>query len=150
MPFCQLTLKAERPKSGLYPEEITTYGDHIRARRLDAGLSQKQAAEAIGVDETSVFNWEGNKVHPAVRLIPRIIQFLGYCPFTPDLPAPEWLKLIRRSLGYTQEMMAMAVKIDESTWKRWEAGQKQPAPKYVGRIKDFLDRALWGGRRTDM
>jgi DNA-binding XRE family transcriptional regulator len=43
-------------------------------------MTQKQAAGEIGVDETSAFDWESDGVKPAVRLIPGIIRFLGYCP----------------------------------------------------------------------
>ena len=139
MPFCHLELKAERPKPESYPDELITYVNHIRARRLDAGLFQRQAAEVIGVDETSVFNWENNTIQPASRLIPNIIRFLGYCPYTPGLPFTGRLKLVRQSLGYSQERMAEKLGIDEGTWRRWEAGMRQPAPKYVGRITAFLD-----------
>ncbi|MDQ3802270.1 MAG: recombinase family protein [Acidobacteriota bacterium] len=74
LPFCHLALLAKKPRNGLYPATLSTYGDRLRARRLDLGLTQKQAAEKLGVDETSVFNWESNRVEPAVRLIPRIIR----------------------------------------------------------------------------
>jgi len=37
-------------------------------------------AEEIGVDECSIYNWESNRVAPSLRLIPRIIEFLGYVP----------------------------------------------------------------------
>ena len=139
MPFCHLELKAERPEPEPYPDELVTYGDHLRARRLDAGLSQKQAAGEIGVDETSVYNWEGNRVEPAVRLIPRIIQFLGYCPYTPAPPTTGWLKLIRQSLGYSQGRMAEALGIGEGTWRRWEADNRLPSSKYLGRIRVYLE-----------
>ena len=43
-------------------------------------MLQRQAADIIGVDETTIYNWENNRVEPAVRLIPRIIRFLGYSP----------------------------------------------------------------------
>ncbi|MDQ3816399.1 MAG: helix-turn-helix domain-containing protein [Acidobacteriota bacterium] len=101
LPFCHLTLKADRPKSAIYPDKLLTYGDHIRARRLNIGLSQREAAETIGVDETSVYNWESNRVEPSVRLIPNIIRFLAYCPYTPGLPLTGWLRLIRLTLGFS-------------------------------------------------
>jgi DNA-binding XRE family transcriptional regulator len=47
---------------------------------LDLGLLQKEVAAQIGVDEATIYNWEANRNQPAVRLIPRIIQFLGYGP----------------------------------------------------------------------
>ena len=139
MPFCHLHLKAQKPKNLAYPSALHTLGDHFRAKRLDLGLLQKQVAEKVGVDETSVYNWENNRVEPAVRFIPRIIGFLGYCPYMPELPVSEWLRLVRQSLGLSQEKLADALRIDEGTWKRWEIGQRQPAFAYLGRIKTFLD-----------
>lgn len=139
MPFCHVRLSAKRPKYAAYPAVLETYGDHIRVRRVGLGLSQKRAAERIGVDETSVFNWESNRVKPAVRLIPNIIRFLGYCPYTPGMPLKGWLKLVRQNLGYSQEGVAWALGIDAGTWRRWEAGLRQPASTYMERIKDFFE-----------
>lgn len=96
-------------------------------------------ADEIGVDEASVFNWESNRVEPAVRIIPGIIRFLGYCPYTPGLPLTGWLKLVRQNLGYSQEGVAWALGIDPGTWRRWEVGQRHPAPEDLIRIKSFLD-----------
>jgi len=73
-------LSAKKPKSEAYPAVLRTYGDHIRAKRLDLGLLQMHVAEEIGVDECSIYNWESNRVAPSLRLIPRIIEFLGYVP----------------------------------------------------------------------
>jgi transcriptional regulator with XRE-family HTH domain len=103
------------------------------------GLTQKQVAEQIGVDETSVYNWESNRIEPAVRFIPRIHRSLRYCPYTPGLLVSGWLKLIRQGLGYSQERMAGALGIDEGTWQRWEAGQRQPSSKYRRQIAAFLE-----------
>jgi DNA-binding XRE family transcriptional regulator len=139
LPFCHLELKAERPKSALYPEDLITYGDHIRARRLDASMTQKQAAGEIGVDETSVFNWESNRVQPAVRLFPGIIRFLGYCLYIPAPPTSEWLKLIHQSMGFSQEIMAKKIGVDESTWRAWEAGRRKPSDKNRAFIVEFLN-----------
>jgi uncharacterized membrane protein len=77
LPFCHVRLSARKPKPEAYPAALLTYGDHLRAKRLDLGLLQKQAAERIGVDETSVYNWESNRVQPAVRFIAGIIRFLS-------------------------------------------------------------------------
>jgi hypothetical protein len=55
----------------------------------------------LGVDKTSVFNWEAN-TSPEIRYMPAIIDFLGYDP----LPAAKgWgERLVRRrtTLGMTQ------------------------------------------------
>ncbi|MBU1734284.1 MAG: helix-turn-helix domain-containing protein [Verrucomicrobia bacterium] len=41
-----------------YPENPTTFGEHLRKARIDAGLLIKDLAAKIGVTEDSVINWE--------------------------------------------------------------------------------------------
>jgi DNA-binding XRE family transcriptional regulator len=60
---------------------LETIGDHIRKRRIDLMLTQKEVAEALGVDKTTVQFWENNRVKPSLAQIPKIIEFLGYDPF---------------------------------------------------------------------
>ncbi len=43
-------------------------------------MLQKDVAEQLGVDKTSVFNWEANTATPEIRYMPAIIDFLGYNP----------------------------------------------------------------------
>lgn len=117
-------------------------GDHLRAKRLDLGIFQKQVADQIGVDETSIYNWESNRVEPAVRLIPRIHLFLRYCPYIPGLSFSCKLKVWREGLGLSQEGMAKALGVDETTWRRWEAGRRLPAFTHMERVRGFLE-GIW-------
>ena len=64
----------------MYPKQLKTLGDHIRAKRLDLGLIQKNVAGIIGVTTDTITNWEKNRNEPMYRHNPRIIEFLGYCP----------------------------------------------------------------------
>jgi len=41
-----------------YPEFPITVGEHIRKKRMDLGLLQKEVSEIIGVTESSIWNWE--------------------------------------------------------------------------------------------
>ena len=79
LPFCKLTLKGA--KSTPYPKELRTVGDHLRKRRLDLGLSQKDVALQLEVDKGKIWRWENNKTSPAMRDLSRIIVFLGYDPY---------------------------------------------------------------------
>jgi hypothetical protein len=47
-------LKVEKPKSPS-TKNLQTLGDHIRKKRLDLGLFQKEVASRIGVDAESVY-----------------------------------------------------------------------------------------------
>ena len=74
-------LTASRPLPTSYPQALKTIGDHIRKKRLDLGLLQKEVAQHVGVDTNSVTNWEKGHTSPRLHIIPRIMEFLGYVPF---------------------------------------------------------------------
>jgi len=75
-----LTLKAPKPLPLAYPESPKTVGDHIRKKRMDLKLFQRDIAKIIGVDECTIHNWEMSHSLPQERLIPKIIEFVGYDP----------------------------------------------------------------------
>ena len=82
LPFCHVSLTASRPPRPAYPKELRTLGDHLRKKRLDLGLFQKDVAQQLGVDTASVTNWEKGHTSPRLPLIPRVTEFLGYVPFS--------------------------------------------------------------------
>jgi transcriptional regulator with XRE-family HTH domain len=57
---------------------LKTLGDHLRKRRLDLGLLQREVAQKLQVNQMTICNWEINRTSPQLRFIPRIITFLGY------------------------------------------------------------------------
>lgn len=142
MPFCHLAFKAEKPLSGAYPKKLRTLGDHIRKRRLDLALFQKDVARRLGSNETSIWNWERNRSSPALRFIPRIIEFLGY---TPDGTEPETLgqRIVawRRLRGITQKELARRLRVDPSTIGSWERGEQRPST----RLAEMLYQGLGTG-----
>jgi transcriptional regulator with XRE-family HTH domain len=73
-----------KPVALTYPDTLETIGDHIKIRRLDLGLLQKDVARQLGVTTCTVTNWEKNYSSPKLHLIPRVIAFLGYEPVSDD------------------------------------------------------------------
>jgi len=138
LPFCHFEFRAAKPKSGHYPKQINSLGDHIRARRLDLKLLQKRVADQIGVHEQTITGWERNATIPEVRYIPAIIQFLGYNPLPAASSLPERLATARRALGLSQRKMAEKLGIDPATLMGWEAGRHQP----TGKSLDVIGRVL--------
>jgi transcriptional regulator with XRE-family HTH domain len=122
LPFCSVTLSAKRPPSRAYPVSLTTLGDHIRKRRLDLKLLQKEVAGRLGVDTTTVTNWEKNRCQPKLYLIPKIIRLLGYDPFASIATATpgQRIKAFRRLHGLSQKKLAKQLGIDPTTLARWE------------------------------
>ena len=76
MPFCHVTLRGQKPLPPAYPRELRTIGDQLRKRRLDLGLRQKDVARLLGVDETTVYNWEGHRTSPLGRVRLEMLGFL--------------------------------------------------------------------------
>lgn len=88
------------------PVEPKSIGDHIRVQRLALKMRQKDVASRIGVDETSIFNWESNRATPDFRHLPSIIAFLGYNPVPEPTEEAERREWKRRSMGLSQKEAA--------------------------------------------
>lgn len=125
LPFCQIVLKAQKPLNPAYPKSLNTIGNHIKKRRLDLKLTQKQVSQKIGVSETSLMTWERNQHTPCLRFIPQIIQFLGYLP-TNYNKKPKTIKEkilhYRHIAGLNQKQLANLLTIDPETLSNWERG----------------------------
>lgn len=101
----------------------------MRKRRLDLGLLQREAAARIGVDETTIYNWETHHSSPQIRHLPRIIAFLGYNPLPVPQTLPGKLRGTRQALGLSQKDMARRIGVDAATLARWESGKNRPSRK---------------------
>jgi transcriptional regulator with XRE-family HTH domain len=117
---------------------LATIGDHLRKRRLDLGLLQREAAERIGVDHCTITNWELNRTKPALRFLTRILRFLDYIPFAQGRSLPERLRVSRRTLGLSQRELARRLDVDESTLARWERGTRRPSEALLDRLRTVL------------
>lgn len=82
-PCIPIRLVAKRPPPPGYPKELKTMGNHLLKKRLDLGLSQKEAATRLYVSVGTLYNWEKSLTSPQQRLIPRLRDFLGYCLLLP-------------------------------------------------------------------
>ena len=97
-----------------------TLGDHIRAKRLDLGLLQKDVAGIIGVTTDTITNWEKGRNQPMYWHYPKITVFLGYCPMERLSSIGELLKRNRFYQGLSQTEMVHRLGIDTSTLSRRE------------------------------
>ena len=49
----------------------------LASARVNAGLSQKEAAEALGVSNKTLCCWENYVSYPGVNMIPKICELYG-------------------------------------------------------------------------
>jgi transcriptional regulator with XRE-family HTH domain len=127
-----------KPARRDYPKSLKTIGDHIRKRRLDLGLLQREVAARIGVDQTTIYNWEGNATTPILRYYKPIEQFLGYNPFPRGRTLAERLVQHRKACGLSQRLFAKQLGIDSGTLGKWERGERHPTGRFLALIESFL------------
>ena len=141
MPFCHVTLRGQKPPPPSYPKYLVTLGDHLRNRRLDLGLRQFDVARKPGANKDTVHNWESGHTSPALRYIPKIIEFLGHVTENEprgSLHLPDRLKAYRWVRGVSQKDLALILGVDESTVWHWEQGGTRPSEENTARIEALL------------
>jgi DNA-binding transcriptional regulator YiaG len=84
-PFCQITLKAEKPlkdqySKAFYRQQMSVIGTAIKQERLKLGISQAALAKRLNVRVENIQNWEHSRTIPTICYLPRIIEFLGHDP----------------------------------------------------------------------
>jgi len=115
-------------------------GDHLRKKRLDLNLLQKDIAKKIGVDKASIYNWENNRISPSFYFIPKIIKFLGYIPYdTKAKTLGEKIKTYRLVLGFSQKKLANLLGIDVSTIGHWEREKNRPQKRHLKKLTTFFN-----------
>jgi len=140
LPFCHISLKGQKPLSRAYPQELKTLGDHLRKRRLDLKLLQKEVVLILGVEEATIWNWENSYSFPQLRYIPGIVKFLGHVPFE-SVPKTLGERIVRyrRLYGMTQKGLAHRLGMDPSTLGRWEKNKGRPTKMHIERLITFLN-----------
>ncbi|MBI5769779.1 MAG: XRE family transcriptional regulator [Verrucomicrobia bacterium] len=133
MPFCSLRIKAHYNRKSNYWKTIHGYpalpqtvGEHVRKRRLDLGLGQREAAARIGVHIETLKFWEHGVLKPAIATMPKVLAFLGTNPLPKPTTFAQRLVHHRICHGLRQEELAAHLRINPSTLGRWEAGYLPP------------------------
>ncbi len=101
--MCQIVLKAPKPLSPEYPKQLKKLGDHIKKRRLDRGLTQRQVASIIGVNKGTIGNWEACATQPTDHCISKIIDFFRICSLSSPQISGWKAKTDQRKFGIYSE-----------------------------------------------
>ena len=112
-----------------YPNTLETLGDHIRTKRLDFGLRQRDVAAQLEVNGMTISYWETNRNQPSLRMVPRITAFFGYNPWLKaeaNETFGERIVRVRHALGIQQKDLAREIGVDPTTLARWERGNSVP------------------------
>ena len=136
LPFCKISLKTANFKP--YPTNPQTIGDHLKKRRYELGLYQKDVAALLQVNQSTLIGWEKGRKEPVIQLWPWVIKFLGCDPQCEAKTFGGRLLAARRRLGVTQEEAAKLVSVDEESFRLWELGTRKPSPASLTKIEEFI------------
>ena len=137
LPRVALKIQWVRPKD--YAECPQKLGEHVRKRRIEHGLIQKEVAKQLGVNTWTYILWEQDRSTPTIRYYPAIFAFLGYDPFPAPTTLSEQIATKRRSLGLSFREVADLLGVDEGTVSRWESGEWKPRMSQQA-VQSFLAR----------
>jgi transcriptional regulator with XRE-family HTH domain len=140
VPFCRqtpLTLKALRAKD--YSENPQTLGAHLKKRRRELGLLQREAAERMGVSADTVVNWEKGKTEPVAAQFRPVVEFLGYDPMPVPTTLAERVQTKRRQLGVSFEQVARHLGWDGGSLTRYLNGKWRLTGSRANALARFLD-----------
>jgi DNA-binding XRE family transcriptional regulator len=140
VPFCRqtpLTLKALRAKD--YSETPRTLGEHLKKRRRELGLLQREAAEMLGVSTDTVVNWEKDKSEPVAAQFRPVVAFLGYDPTPAPQTLADRLEAKQRTLGASLAQVARHLGWDPGSLRRYLDGTWRISPDRRQVLETFLN-----------
>lgn len=126
-----------------------TIGQKIKATRKNAGLTQKELAQKMGLSFQSIAQWENDLRKPKIETLKKIAVALE-CPidtFTADdlieeIPSPELISKkihdCRTAAGLTQQELAEKIGLDGATIGKYERGILRPKSETLKKIADVL------------
>ena len=95
----------------------------------------------FGVTECCVTNWELRRSEPEIRYYPKIIAFIGYCPYVPTTDLVERVKVVRKAFGLSHERLAEILQVDKASLAAWERREHKPGKKSRRILLSFLNSA---------
>lgn len=139
LPFSRLNNKVSKPLEIQHVEFPQTIGQHIRKKRAQLRLLQKEVAEQIGVSEDSITYWENERAIPQIQFYPKIVQFLEYVPFEIDSESIGGkIKAYRLKNGLSHKKLGKMFEVDASTVGAWESGKSKPKPEMREKLNALL------------
>ena len=118
--------------------DLRTVGDHLKRRRMDLEVQQKQLADELGVKAWNLRLWEAGRSRPAIRYWPAIIHFLGYEPWPETRLLSERLLALRRSRGWSQTRLAEELGTIQCVVAAWETDEHKPTAQFRRRIEGLV------------
>jgi len=103
-----------------------TLPERLKAAREALGLTQRQLAQRLKVDPSTVWKWEKGRTEPPVRFWPRILALIGPEELPPQASWAERIRVYRRAHGLTQAEFGVLLGVSQGVVSDWEVSQSKP------------------------
>jgi transcriptional regulator with XRE-family HTH domain len=121
-----------------FPLEPKTLGEHLKKRRHELGLIQKDVAARLGICHETYIHWEKDQTTPYTASYGPLIAFLGYDPSPAPQSLGERILARRRELGLTGKQLAHILGWDERTVLKYECNEWVPKGEKLEQLNAFL------------
>ena len=135
LPFGPKLLKSLKPVT--FDRSLPTLGDHLKKRRHELGLFQREVADRLDVDTWTYLLWEQNNTRPGIHSWPKVISFLQYDPNPAPVTLGDQILSYRRKSGIPRSVLAKRLGVDENTVWRWEASYRSPPPNIMIQLRNL-------------
>jgi transcriptional regulator with XRE-family HTH domain len=117
-------------KLGPPPSNVLTltFAQQLKRRRSALRLSQRAAAEGLGVTRRGWQNWEQQRQRPKAKSWPMLIRFLGYDPLPDARTVIDQVERQRLSLGWTHREVATFMGVVPKTGVALGQTRRHPPP----------------------
>ena len=132
LPFSETDEKVVMPYKKAFYENPSKIGDHLCKVRMLRRMFQKDAAQIIGVTEDCFTLWENHKSMPQIQHVPKIIQFLGYNPYSVEGDSlSARIQNHQYKHGLSDKKMGRLVGVHATTVRAWKMGSPPSAKTLV-------------------
>ncbi len=129
----------KKPFGKGFPKNPVTIGEHIRKRRMELRMKQKEIAKSFGVTTDTITNWESGRAEPKVPYLPKIIDFLGFFPKGNCFDSlGNRIKEFRKIHGCTQRQMGKLLCVHATTIGSWEMEKFRPNKTIKAKLMELI------------
>jgi transcriptional regulator with XRE-family HTH domain len=121
-------------------------GSRLRAKRIDASLSQAEVANKLGVSQVLISHWETGRRNPDPNQLDKLTSLLGPLNIDQDSavssevsPFGAWLRSVRAKLELTPAQVAQQAGVSIPTIYNLESGRiDNPQKATIAKITNAL------------
>jgi DNA-binding XRE family transcriptional regulator len=135
-------ISVDIPDRYQFDEPLTHIGLHIKKKRIEQKLFQRQVACFVGVSTDTICNWENGLAEISLKCMPRVISFLGYNPFPMPKEILKKLEWYKTKNGLSFKELGFQMKRDPGQLADWFSGRHSPTGKNIYDIDVFINKVL--------